>query len=346
MADIVKWRVGLITVATALLLSGCLRHSHEVAKTGSIKDEGPATVGKSSDAHPAKSAKTPARRPIAAPAPSRDAGQAATKTAAADRTNESPERQPEKLAADLSGLALSAAKPPLHQKRQPGGAAHSGQGPGQALAPIESNGVPHVARAAGTPAADAVNAEPVSAVPRAASPETHAGTGAGATPIDTVQPSSRPPFSLHGQPSAGVPNRAAKAAGEDRLETARLIAEGKKLFQEGKVIEARRRFVAALHALSPEATVELARTFDTFYLSKLATSDGAPDMQRALRLYQTAMERGARDADFDMGRVKAALEGQAVPAISPAPASPNPPGPPVSLLPAPTPSPTAPAPNR
>ncbi len=111
----------------------------------------------------------------------------------------------------------------------------------------------------------------------------------------------------------------AKPAGADRVAAARQPAEampisterllilGRQLFQAGKVQEARKRFIAALNGLSPEATLELARTFDTHYLSKLGLADGAPDIQRALQLYKSAVERGSEAAKADLARVEATI---------------------------------------
>ncbi len=86
-----------------------------------------------------------------------------------------------------------------------------------------------------------------------------------------------------------------------------LIEQGRNFFLAGKVLEARKRFILALNGLSPDATLALARTFDTYYLSRLASSDGAPDMQRAVQLYQSAVERGSVDARIDLERTRATL---------------------------------------
>jgi hypothetical protein len=86
-----------------------------------------------------------------------------------------------------------------------------------------------------------------------------------------------------------------------------LLAEGKALFDEGKVVQARRRFVAAINGPIPEALLALARTYDTYYLSRLPAVDAAPDMQRALVLYERALERGAADAAADLDRTRTVL---------------------------------------
>ncbi len=109
------------------------------------------------------------------------------------------------------------------------------------------------------------------------------------------------------QPAGADRVAAARSATEPPTTTERLLIQGRQLFQAGKVQEARKRFIAALNGLSPEATLELARSFDTHYLSKLGLADGAPDMQRALQLYKSAVERGSEAAKADLARVEATL---------------------------------------
>ena len=83
------------------------------------------------------------------------------------------------------------------------------------------------------------------------------------------------------------------------------LEEGRKLFKAGSVVDARRRFIAAMNGPIPEALLALARSFDTFYLSQLPSSDGAPDMKRAQTLYERAIERGASEAQGDLERLQA-----------------------------------------
>ncbi|MEZ5815876.1 MAG: hypothetical protein R3D44_02195 [Hyphomicrobiaceae bacterium] len=89
---------------------------------------------------------------------------------------------------------------------------------------------------------------------------------------------------------------------------AEMLAEGLGLFEQGKVVQARRRFVAAMNGPVPEVLLALARSYDTYYLSRLPTSDGAPDMQRALVLYERALERGAKEAAPDLERTRGILK--------------------------------------
>lgn len=84
----------------------------------------------------------------------------------------------------------------------------------------------------------------------------------------------------------------------------RLLTEGRALFEEGRVVEARRRFIAAMNGPLPDVLLALARTYDTYYLSRLPRSDAAPDMQRALVLYERAVERGAVEANEDLKRTR------------------------------------------
>jgi len=95
---------------------------------------------------------------------------------------------------------------------------------------------------------------------------------------------------------------------DDPTAVAEMLAEGLKLFEDGKVVEARRRFVAAMNGPVPEVLLALARSYDTYYLSRLPTADGAPDMQRALVLYERALERGAKDAEPDLERTRGILK--------------------------------------
>jgi len=81
------------------------------------------------------------------------------------------------------------------------------------------------------------------------------------------------------------------------------LDEGRKLFASGSVVDARKRFISAMTGPIPEALLSLARSFDTFYLSQLPSSDGAPDMKRAQTLYERAIERGATEAQADLDRL-------------------------------------------
>ena len=185
---------------------------------------------------------------------------------------------------------------------------------------------PPAQRVAARPiAAPAAEPDGNGAAPRTAGggevqPAPGADRGARSSPSNPVRNPVRNPATASGAPLAIAPATAQPDAGADPAAPlapsaaeqqsatfARLLAQGRQLFEAGKVLEARKRFIAALNGLSPAATLALARTFDTFYLSKLSAPDGAPDMQRALQLYQSALERGSADAKPDLDRTRATL---------------------------------------
>ena len=185
------------------------------------------------------------------------------------------------------------------------------RGPAKASAKIDGPSTP-------TPSKTAVKSrppEPVADIPVAAPAPVVAKTevAPAAPPVPVAAPATAPAPSSSPGPAAVRPSAPPAAPGSngttkaERDESVRLVTEGQQLFDEGKVVEARRRFIAALNGLSPEATLALARSFDTHYLYKLAKSDGAPDMQRALQLYQSAVQRGAKDAQEDLDRLRATL---------------------------------------
>jgi TPR repeat protein len=95
---------------------------------------------------------------------------------------------------------------------------------------------------------------------------------------------------------------------EGRATAAKMLSDGEALFGAGKVVEARRLFTAAMNGPIPDAMLALARTYDTYHLTRLPSSDAAPDMQRALLLYERAMERGALNAAADLERTRAILK--------------------------------------
>ena len=101
---------------------------------------------------------------------------------------------------------------------------------------------------------------------------------------------------------------AAPPAVVDPRAVAQLLADGQGLFEAGKVKEARRRFIAAMNGPVPEVLLALARSYDTYYLSRLPSADAPPDMQRALVLYERAAERGAVEANADLERTRGVMK--------------------------------------
>ena len=94
----------------------------------------------------------------------------------------------------------------------------------------------------------------------------------------------------------------------DAATVERLLIEGQRLFESGKVLEARRKFIAAMNGPVPEVLLALARTYDTYYLSRLPAADAAPAMHRALVLYERAVDRGAIEANADLERTRGILK--------------------------------------
>ena len=154
------------------------------------------------------------------------------------------------------------------------------------------------------PATAVVAARPVDAVKP---PSTTASTPApppppATSPIETANIDRAKPA-----PEAVDSVQAAndRARLEARIISLQLLEEGVRLVSMGRVIEGRTRLFAAMEGANPEVLLALARSFDTFYLDKIATSDGSPDPVRALALYQRAVERGSIQAAEDLARLTA-----------------------------------------
>lgn len=144
-----------------------------------------------------------------------------------------------------------------------------------------------------------------------------------AAPMETGKPSapsfSKAPTAPSPSSSASTPSPASVSNGsagveaalpptEDPALVAELLAEGQALFEAGQVVQARRRFIAAMNGPVPEVLLSLARSYDTYYLGRLPSSDAAPDMQRSLVLYERALARGAKTAEPDLERTRNILK--------------------------------------
>lgn len=170
----------------------------------------------------------------------------------------------------------------------------SGDGP-RVLPPLRQSSPPQ-------PAAVRAPEAKATATPTAAA-ETQAPRQlqpSGAAPVPA--PSVVVPSAPSAPPTAPIPPVV------DAVTVERLLVEGQRLFEAGKVLEARRRFIAAMNGPVPEVLLALARTYDTYYLSRLPAADAAPDMQRALVLYERAVERGAIEANADLERTRGILK--------------------------------------
>ena len=117
-------------------------------------------------------------------------------------------------------------------------------------------------------------------------------------------PAAVPPPTENAPPAdkRGAAPRVPKEIADHRAAELQL-EEGRKLFSSGSVVDARKRFISAMTGPIPEALLALARSFDTFYLSQLPSSDGAADMKRAQTLYERAVERGSAEAQADLERL-------------------------------------------
>ena len=82
------------------------------------------------------------------------------------------------------------------------------------------------------------------------------------------------------------------------------IQQGRELFRRGQVLRARETFLVAVTEAPASMLLELARTFDTRYLSTLTTSDGQADPQRALSLYEEAVKHGSQEAGAEIDRLR------------------------------------------
>ena len=121
---------------------------------------------------------------------------------------------------------------------------------------------------------------------------------------------------LHGVPAEKA--KRSRSEQDARTVSLQLLSEGQRLFALGKVLDARKRFFAAMDGPVPEVLLALARSFDTHYLGKLQAPDGAPDMSRATALYERAAERGSQEAKAELERIRRPQGGQPPPAEAPA----------------------------
>lgn len=214
-------------------------------------------------------------------------------------------------AALLGGCALRGEVASGHGSLKDGPVASAGSRPtrvaGVAYArPVMKKAV--VRRAVVKPAAVAEKAEPApkAAAVSAPAPETQVvGKGSAAT-ASVPQPEPR----AAAAPTENPADRASRTRSDSDARTVslQLLAEGQRLFAIGKVMEARRRYFAAMDGPVPDVLLALARSFDTHYLSRLQNPDGAPDMTRAMALYERAAERGSPEANADITRIRAATQ--------------------------------------
>lgn len=118
---------------------------------------------------------------------------------------------------------------------------------------------------------------------------------------------------LAAQPQVAAPPKAAQdapvvaAAAPASGSAAGQLADAKRLFRSGQVRKARETLLALPAGQRGEAVLELARTYDAFYLELSAKPDAAPDPKRALSLYEEARKLGNSSADVDLKRLLSKL---------------------------------------
>lgn len=153
-------------------------------------------------------------------------------------------------------------------------------------------------------AAAAPEAKPAAAPPKAAVAPAAAPPPAAPAAAPAKQAAAPPAPPAAPAPKAAPVSAPAAPAANPALAQ---IAEGRKIFAAGKVLEARSRISAQLQAAPADANLALAQTFDPHYVTQLKSSDAGPDLGRALQLYTTAVQAGSKDAEPDLARLRTSL---------------------------------------
>lgn len=82
------------------------------------------------------------------------------------------------------------------------------------------------------------------------------------------------------------------------------LTEARKLFQRGRVAEARALLESMLDTAPPAVLHELGRTYDPYYVGMLPRMNRGSEPQRAAAFYREAILQGARGADTDLDRLR------------------------------------------
>ena len=72
-------------------------------------------------------------------------------------------------------------------------------------------------------------------------------------------------------------------------------------------MRAREVLLAAVSEAPADVLLELARTFDPYYLASIVGTDAQADPQRALALYEEALKNGSTSAPSDVERLRRAF---------------------------------------
>lgn len=260
-----------IGVLVAFALTGCLRH--EVPVTGSIKDDTPHVAKTTAKSSPPAPAKKPVKKTAAA----------AAKTEAATSKAATP--------APAAPVAAKAAPAPVVIPAAPKAAAAPATAPTTTVPPKAAT-APVVAPPAPKAAAPAAPAPVASAAP---APPPKAATVQTPTP-----PAAASAPAVKGATAAPAPTDA-------RGKAVQQISEARRLFDDGKVIEARKRIMATIDAAPADANHALAQTYDPHYVAKVKGGDAGADLGRALQIYTTAVQTGSKEAEPDLARLRVSL---------------------------------------
>jgi hypothetical protein len=84
-----------------------------------------------------------------------------------------------------------------------------------------------------------------------------------------------------------------------------ILQRARNLFYRGQVLRAREVFLVLMSRARVAALLELARTYDPYYLKLATNPDDGADISRAQALYEDAKRLGAPEAAFDLERLKA-----------------------------------------
>ena len=127
-----------------------------------------------------------------------------------------------------------------------------------------------------------------------------------AAPQDLAAPPSSRDAVTNREPSRAfaVDPKARTAPSARTSQAAEKIDQGRDFFRRGQVLKARETFLVAVGEAPGEVLLELARTFDPYYLGRLSGSDAQSDPQRALSLYEEAAKHSVAISQADIDRLK------------------------------------------
>jgi hypothetical protein len=119
-------------------------------------------------------------------------------------------------------------------------------------------------------------------------------------PLPPLPPATDTPLTTHTapipMPQSAAPQPSNSAALLDDDEIARLIRRGKDFLKDGDFPTARLLFKRAADAGSAEAALALGSTYDPSVIKQLGAVSVTADLDRALKWYETAADRGSADA--------------------------------------------------